>query len=157
MSEFLLSKTHIDALVTAAVQWSERTGFAYFHDGRWRPVTAADGTRLGEVLRAANVEVVTWGDPQVLLDMTEGRGLAPYSFEPVPGRADPYVVKRLVACYLYQSMSDPDAWHGNEASSFCEDLDLWATALLAKQAGWPHRVGEDDRDIFERWAEGRAG
>jgi hypothetical protein len=151
VSQFLLSSTHIDAMVTAALQWSASEGFAYPWGGALHRVTTDNASEVGALLWDAHLQSVSDGDPAVLADLTGGRELPAYVFDALPGRADPWVVLRVSACFTYQTCGDPDLWYGSEHAVVTERLGTWATMLLARERGWPPFVAETDRYAFYTW------
>ena len=139
MSAYMLSRCHIDYLITAAA------GPGRDHDGplRWRAGSPAashrlgrsgdDPTRVGRMLWAENWASVSYRYPDVLTggsipreapDFTGPRELADYRNRPYySGQMSPPPVKILkaIAGYEYQSCEHP-GWDASEAAAFCEAL-----------------------------------
>ncbi len=150
MSNLLLSKTHIDAIVTAAVQWG-RDGFCYRFCDRRHSVTPANATEVGSMLWEANIDTVTEGDPEDLASWTDGRGLPPYEFDALDGNPDPLTVKHLISYYIYQTCGDPDPWYGSQPQVLLDELSLWATAVLAREGDWGAFLDRTGREAFRAW------
>src|SRR5262249_54372168 len=71
----------------------------------------------------------------------------PYLFTELPGRPDPVVVLKPVACYRYQSCEHPD-WRTSDAAAFCDALQDRATRCLPGYATAPWEI--DDTQVFTR-------
>jgi hypothetical protein len=121
MSAFVVSKRHIDAMVTAALDGRHGMNLTWFGaDGTRHEVTLATATETGAMLWATNVESVNYryNDNEPLLD---------YSFEShdVP----PVWVLKAIDCYEYQSC-EHDGWKGSDASLFAEALRRHVVGML---------------------------
>lgn len=123
MSNQLVSKADIDALVTIAMQWTEAGDV----DAMPEPartvlrVTAQNADEVGRQLWQANADAFYFGgppegcDPQVreeALAEREREGgipyVAAYVFEALPGVAGPVAAARIINFYAYQT--EGDAW-----------------------------------------------
>ncbi len=121
MSAFLLSKLHIDLLVTLGIsgpaeadQGSSAWRPAHLFYGRKWPASADD---LGEVLWRANAENVL--DPE-----GDGEELPPrYVYEPFPYPITAVEGLKAVSCYVYQTADDRDRWEGSMPEAFCHWLE----------------------------------
>lgn len=133
MSAFVVSKTHIDALVTAGLHLSRDTlGWMAgepqpedFQEGqpwgdldaiasRRRTLTLETAEQTGQMLWAENVRSVNHRYAEE--DWEEV-----YQFERLGLNVDPVVVLDALSCYEYQSCEHPE-WHKSEAKAFCEAL-----------------------------------
>ena len=139
MSAFVVSKDHIDALVTEALRPQYGSDFSYYHDGERHAVRWNTADELGQMLWAENVASVEHRYPD-----SDGELPGKYVEEsPAPGlavvrlpewvagyryplgsvlKSRPAVeVLKLIDCYEYQSCEHPE-WAESEARSFCHDL-----------------------------------
>ena len=157
MSAFEVSNTHIDALVSAALQ-------AVPPDGgiRWYHQTPADEiprTMPGEMLpghedyiaslERTHREVTldnagTWGAALLAENRRsvnhrydEDEIEAPYVFTQIHGTFNPVAILKAVSCYEYQSCEHP-GWAASEAYDFCQALRARMIRQLAgyRDAAW---------------------
>jgi hypothetical protein len=162
MSAYMVSPTHIDALLTAGLTWV-RYGPLRWFDGtepppddayqpgapwgpgaaKWirehsRELTRETAGRVGAMLLAENRRSV---DHRYAEEEWE----EPYVFNPLRGNPDPLVVLCALRCYEYQSSEHPD-WPKSEAYRFCEALK---TAAI-REATMDIDVWEiTDRNVFQ--------
>ncbi|BCJ71402.1 hypothetical protein CS0771_09460 [Catellatospora sp. IY07-71] len=161
MSANFLPKTHIDALVTAALWWGDPDrGFRYHHGGP-RHVTRENATRVGRMLWQANWDwTMGWVDPA---DYDDEDGdlrseLEGYVFEELPGEPNPLLVLRALACYVYQTATDePDVWRTGEAATFVDYLQAQAVRRLPGIETMPWYVEQRDAFLRHPAAAGPAG
>ena len=150
MSTFLLPKVHIDALLTASIQWADHPeGFRYFwaYSERLptRSVRRGNADRVGTMLWQANfartgpAPLEEWGEP-----VDE---LPPYGFEELPGTARPLTVLSALACYEYQTADDPEDWRESEPYALLTFLQAEAVRRLPgfEDEPWPI----EDRAVFQ--------
>lgn len=123
MSNLIVSKTDIDAIVSVALRWTE-TGLL-----KEAPAAVADvllvtednATQIGSMLWAANHDTVNYGGPFSELDLEqyaewdadEPVEMPSYEFEPLPGFPRPQTAIRLAGYYAYQTAHDywePQDW-----------------------------------------------
>jgi hypothetical protein len=158
MSASQLSKTHIDAIVTAAVKWGGESGFVYYwHDPRgpehqWvvpRRVSRANADDVGATLCRANILAAVRGNRGAMFGVL--RGMPEYSFDELPGDPNALVVLNLIASYGYQTADDPVAWYGSEHEAFLSRLRNTAVSLLPGVEHLPWKLSDQDRDVFLRW------
>lgn len=161
MSAFILSKTHIDVLITAGLRYSSgwRGPLTWYWPaidaesdrGNWtsaelqeqarqrrRSLTRKTAGRVGAVLLAENRRSVDHR-----YDETEWE--EPYVFEQVPGWPDPVIILKAIACYEYQSCEHP-GWRTSEARAFCQALQGRAITLLPGYDEAPWDI--NDRTVF---------
>jgi hypothetical protein len=153
MSAYMVSPTHIDALLTAGLTWvrygplrwmdtAEGIPADTYEPGepwgagaiRWfnehrRELTRETAGRVGALLLAENRRSVDHR-------YAENDWEEPYVFTPLQGRPDPLIVLNALSCYEYQSCEHPE-WPKSEASRFCDalkstaireatiDVDVW--------------------------------
>lgn len=140
MSAFVVSKIHIDALVTAGLafdrygplRWmtrdlteeEQRTGYA---EGEpWGPESVSIWRRLSRELTrdtAEQVGAMLWAENvrSVNHRYAEEEWEEVYTFERLPGTVNPIVVLKAISCYEYQSCEHPE-WERSEARRFCDSL-----------------------------------
>lgn len=141
MSQHLVSKDTIDALVTAALTWGpEPDEFWYRPIGtrRLRKVGLNQATETGEMLWRKNWEMAEWAET--------GAEYPTYEFEAYPGTPDPVVILKTIAYYEYQTSDVGEIWESSEAAGFMRWLRSDAIVQLAgwEEAPW----GIDDREAF---------
>ena len=155
MSRYTVDKSVIDALVTAAVRWSEETpgGFSYHWHRGSRRVEATAATAVGQMLWHANwyaagawVEDAEWAKDKVE-DVPDEPA---YEYDPLPGFPAPLVVLRLIDNYVYQTAGEPEEWRPSEPFGFVYALRNHAIGLLPGYKDLPWSIGPDGRDIFLR-------
>jgi hypothetical protein len=117
MSSFLVSRTHIDALMTAAVRW----GLVHAED---------DPKALGRQLWEVNLQAV-YGRGEA--DDAEVAAVAGYRFTQLFGEPDPMHVFKLTRGYTYQA-SDATGWDDSSAKIL---TDLLTRDALRRWAGLP--------------------
>ncbi len=147
-----MSRTTIDALVTAAIKWTDDTdAFRYYWRGGVGRVTPETATSVGQMLWSANwyhadgwVEDTDWAE----------RGGVPepvYAYEALPGVPDPAIVLRVISNYVYQTAGHPDDWRPSEPFGFVYALQVVAIERLLHDVDLPWGIGDDDRDLFRRY------
>ena len=164
MSAWIVSKTHIDLLVTAgvtfpAVSHPDWTGAG---EGEKGPVPVPDLPALiGDAARAHAVGRMLWTENLASVMARyprDGNGQRPtaqqgfrdehvttYRFRPIPGVICPVVVLKNIECYEYQS-SEHHGWRDSEAKQFCEAL---RGATISRLPGFHDAPwGFDDRRYF---------
>jgi hypothetical protein len=136
MSAFEVSDTHIDVLVSAALQRRHGDTLTWYHGD-------IAGTRPGEALpsredyltalKAARREVnsenaETWGATLLAENRRsvnhrydEDEIEAPYTFTEYAGHINPVAILSAISCYEYQACEHP-GWKASEAHDFCEAL-----------------------------------
>lgn len=148
MSAFVVSKTHIDAMVTAGLRlalpgtplrwlWpsiSTEDEGAYAVGEPWGPdsvrlvrerrheLTRETAERVGAMLWAENVRSVNHR-------YEEDHWEEVYQFDELGLDVDPRVVIGAVSCYAYQSCEHPE-WESSEAHAFCRALERAAVSKL---------------------------
>jgi hypothetical protein len=150
VSSYTVDKTVIDALLTAAVRWSEDSpvGFSYhWYEGDGR-VDAGTATAVGQMLWHAN-----WYHADGWVKATDQVEDVPepvYVYEPLPGVPAPLVVLRLIDNYTYQTAGEPEEWRPTEPFGFVHALRGAAISRLPGYGDLPWTLGEADRDIYLR-------
>lgn len=156
MSAFVVSKTHIDAMVTAGVRFGEpgRSRLQGSHPVRW----FAPGMEEEE---GAYEEGQAWGPRaceiaekyrrEITLDTAEQTGQMlwaenrrsvnhryaeeeweeVYQFEELGNEVDPITVLNAISCYEYQSCEHPD-WEKSEAFAYCRALKDRCISILTQ-------------------------
>ncbi len=125
MSAYVVSKTHIDAMVTAGIRLRRPD----------RPLSwwvASDGKRNTlDYLTAERVGAMLWAENVASFNhrYSEEEWEEVYQFELLPGTPDPVAVLKAVQCYEYQSCEHGE-WRDSEAKAFCEALTHAAIKAL---------------------------
>ena len=175
MSYAILGKTHIDALITAALRWSGSTLALELSSPVLAELNLSEDAadRMGLALMVANWNTaVLGGDPEELdMDADEISWMeeeyirdgfvkpVAYALDELPGMPSGASVLRLIQCYRYQSQ-----WEGESAGSVSGFLDALETAArhqlptqddeairtLPGFSQTPWMLDEADRDLFVR-------
>lgn len=164
MSAFVVSKTHIDGLITAGLELGRRGPLRWFYpplDRRWtdhdherskRELRLENADDVGQMLVAECVRSVAHRYPDCAPQLgglpgpCEAYYLEPYQFVPLRGRVEPSVALKAIACYRYQSCEHPE-WNISEAYQFCDALEqaaIWALPGMDQAPGWEIT----DREVF---------
>lgn len=141
MSAWIVSKKHIDALVTAAMvgntgrkmRWrvpGDVPADAYQRGEPWGPgaAEAARASMRDMILSAAGrVGAMLWNENHLSVNhrYDQSEEEAPYVYEAFPASklAPGFVLKQL-DCYEYQSCEHP-GWEASEARAWCDALRQW--------------------------------
>lgn len=137
MSAFIVSNTHIDALLTAGLcKYNGGDGDSVF----WN-ITGVDGETEQRILTPGNVSQVgamlLAENQRSVNDRYDTDELEPiYEFHKLPGTPEPTTVLNAIRCYRYQSC-EHDGWESSEAAQvigaieskmireLCEHDDTW--------------------------------
>src|SRR5581483_9476890 len=173
MSAWLVSKRHVDVLVSAALQFPQHGSKLRFRirDVPTKPSDYAKGEpwgptaiktfneRMTEVTRtnASDVGQMLWTENHKSLrhrytDADESWPAEQYDFAEIHGRLDPVVVLKAIDCYEYQSCEHPE-WEESAAYSLCDALRRVAIARLPGYESAPWGLDEESlvtRDEIER-------
>ena len=145
-----MSKAVIDALVTAAVRWSDETpgGNSYHWHYGARRIDPGTATAIGQMLWHANWYMAE-GAAKGLVEGVPDEPV--YEYQPLPGVPAPLVVLRLIEDYVYQTAAEPEEWWPTEAFGFVHALRGRAIQRLPGYKDLPGTIGEQDRDIYLRF------
>lgn len=133
MSAYIVSKVHIDALLTAALGNGAHDDALYWYteEGGGRRVTHDTVDDVGAMLVSENVASIRARYPDVPEDLTDAPGPIDNAFavDAVKGqyrfeRTREFSTGELLAaisCYEYQSC-EHDGWEGSDAQTFCRYL-----------------------------------
>lgn len=162
MSAFVVSTVHIDAMLTAGLRlptayvsspllWFWPTIDAASDPGSW----TSDELQRQAMERRHRLTEQTAGQVGAMLLAENRRSVdhryneqeweEPYLFTALPGRPDPVVVLKAIACYRYQSCEHP-GWPSSEAYAFCDALRERAINCLPGYAAAPWEI--DDAHVF---------
>lgn len=126
MSAWVVSKAHIDAMVSSALNLGGGSGERCFSFsdkslGQWRrtEVSLANATEIGTMLWAENVKSVNYRYADS--DHIEPEVPEPYTFTRTRTLTDGEIVA-LVRCYDYQSCEHAE-WEGSPAHAFCQAIE----------------------------------
>lgn len=116
MSAFLVTKNHIDYIVTAALSA--------------RYMRVENETAFGQMLLTENHKSVN-------ARYNEVNAAVPYRFTRSPGKIDPVVALKAIHCLQYQSC-ETDGWKDSEACKLLEQLEGEMIRLLPgyEEAPW---------------------
>lgn len=119
MSAFEVSKAHIDAMISAALELDSLSQTLSWYGGnpsRKYEVTWENAEQWGATLVAENRASVNYRyEEEELEDF--------YTFTRCPGPFDPVAVIKITRCYMYQACEHPQ-WEDSEARALCEALIL---------------------------------
>ncbi|GAA4259848.1 hypothetical protein [Dactylosporangium darangshiense] len=144
MSAWIVSRDHLDLLITAAVAWSL--------------TTTGDADDIGRTLWRENLASVAYrypADRDGTRPAPHGfrdRDVDTYRFRPYPGRIDPEVVTAAAASLEYQSCEHP-GWPDSTACRWVHELHAAATvripAYLAQYGPVdPNRQGRNENGWY---------
>lgn len=142
MSAFVVSKEHIDALVTAGLEFGRPYGPMRWYWGnpaRSNELRAETAGQVGAMLWAENQRSVNFR-------YTEDEIEEPYQFERMPGTPiPPVIVLKALQCFEYQACESDD-WRETEAYAFCQALRKRAISRLGGYDAAPWEIS--GRDVF---------
>lgn len=153
MSAFVVSRTHIDALLSAADLWDVQMPVS--QPGEQIRNLTIDET--GALLMAVNTEAVNHR-------YNENEAPEPYTFDRLGINIKPAVILKAIACYRYQACEHPQ-WRADRdqrgisadaqtsytvrtAQDFLDDLERKAVSKLAGYSEAPWGIDDDQREIF---------
>jgi hypothetical protein len=156
MSAYIVSKSHIDALVNAAgeVIFDEHaSGLNWYHDGERHELGYGDRVQAsytGQMLWAANLSSINCRYPDTIdmpsncpgpNDFNGMETVEEYMFKPTP-RLSAVAILKAIDCYVYQSCEDP-TFYTSEAYAFCEALRRKMTRQLPGYGDAPWEIREE--------------
>jgi hypothetical protein len=134
MSAWIVSKAHIDALVSAAMFAARDNGGSF----RWYDTNGGHEITYTETMKASEIGMMLWGEnlasinsryPDTIeyetacpgpCDFEGSISVAGYSFKRTP-RLAAVVILKQIACYEYQSC-EHEGWKTSQAKAFCDSL-----------------------------------
>ena len=140
MSAFEVSDTHIDVLISAALEGNHYGPLSWYHDAKeeipqTQPGEALPGhedylSSLQKTHREVNHEnAETWGATLLAENRAsvnhrynEDEFEAPYTLTRYAGPFNPVAIIKAIHCYRYQSCEHP-GWKASEAHDLCEALE----------------------------------
>lgn len=161
MSAYIVSKAHIDAMVSAAgevIFQDHASGLTWYHEGERYEVSYGDrimGTLAGQMLWTANLKSINCRYPDTIdmpsncpgpNDFKGPETIEAYVFKPTP-RLSPVAVLKAVDCYVYQSCEDPE-FYSSEAYAFCEALRHKMTRQLPGYDDAPWEIRDEHIAMF---------
>ena len=118
MSAFEVSGTHIDVLVSAALQRRHGSMLRWYWTGaqgeQSREISEENAEQVGATLLAENRRSVNYR-------YSEDEFEAPYTLDVMVGSFDPVKMMKAIDCYEYQTCEHPE-WPQSEAHAFCAAL-----------------------------------
>lgn len=135
MSAWIVTKNHIDALITAGLdyqmplEWDGNSGTPYSQTSCRLDARSAD--KVGRMLWQENLNSIHYRYPDTV---EGGNHPGPMDFSPTEVEAytyshfgarrwSPVAVLKAIDCYEYQSCEHPE-WETSEAKRFCDALRL---------------------------------
>jgi hypothetical protein len=156
MSAFEVSTTHIDVMVSAALQRRHGETLRWYYGeiphtepGEMLPsgqdyitacstghreVTSETAEQWGATLLAENRASVNWRYDEEEIE-------APYVFTEYAGQFNPVAILSAINCYEYQSCEHP-GWKTSEAHAFCEALRSRMIHMLPGYENAPWEVSD---------------
>ena len=132
MSAFIVNKSHINAMLLAAL-FNKYESLTWYHKGERRQLTQDNIEATGQMLLDENIKSVSYrySDSPVtdLPGKIDADYLIPFKFKYLEHIPSPLETIKITECYEYQSCEHPD-WETSEARAFCQALiDIKITAL----------------------------
>ncbi len=152
MSAWIVAKEHIDLLVHAGLHLPRHGKLRWYRtDNHWFELDRSNANEIGGKLWAENLASVAGrypndadGDRPGPMDFKDHDVLT-YRFQEIPGRIDPVVVLKSIACYEYQSCEHA-GWQDSDAKRICEALTQACVNALPGYDAAPW--GFDQRRFF---------
>jgi hypothetical protein len=160
VSAWIVSKTHIDLLVTAGLHFAghrDRLRWYYGNPTRSGELDPSTAHIVGQMLWAENLASVAGRYPADVSGQRPGPNdfedeqVLTYRFARVPGALDRAAVLKALHCYEYQSC-EHDGWQSSAAHAFCRALERSIVTSLPGYAAAPW--GFDDPHYFTGQPEG---
>ena len=154
MSAWIVSKAHIDALVSAAMTSGNPMSWYYDNPSRRGEITYTDTVKASEVgmmLWGENLASINARYPDTIDDPTacpgpcdfDGSASVPaYQFTRTQ-QMTPVQIIKAIHCYEYQSC-EHEGWKTSEAHAFCEALTDKMTNALPGYDDAPWGLDEED-------------
>jgi hypothetical protein len=170
MSAWIVSKAHIDALVSDAARRGFDGPFAWQHDGTWHVLPrddAARATEVGRMLWNENLRSIHARYPDTIdggmypgpIDFTSS-SVRKYEYESTRELPEVWTYKAL-RCYDYQTC-EHNEWEQSESFAFCTALSRILTGILGYDedsetdegpAGWDDAPWGLEEDHVRDYAE----
>ena len=132
MSAYLVSKAHIDALVTAARNLGD---FGWYYDDG-----SADSWRFARELDPSEIGQMLWTENNTSVNDRYSEDEIPPAYEFKRTRTlDPVVILKAIRCLNYQSC-EHDGWKESEAHAFLEALTI---SMIHNLDGYDEAPGWD--------------
>ena len=138
MSAYIVSKSHINALVQAGLRSGMRARFTWYtrdEDGNLTRMELRhdNADAVGQMLLDENIKSVSSRYPSDRLSELPGRTnseyLMPFEWKPFVKQPTPLEAIKLIRCYEYQSCEHTE-WDTSEAKQFCDCLKDWLISDL---------------------------
>lgn len=144
MSAFIVTRTHIDTLVSGAIDLTrDLSGFAQ--------VTRETGTDVGRMLWRENHRSVRFRYRTQAETANDEARIAGYTFR---YRSSGYgAIAKAVDCYAYQAC-ECDDWDETSASRFVDDMRRALVCQLADYEAAPWTVPDDGRTLLDLFIDG---
>ena len=124
MSAFVVSKSHINAIIMAGMAVRYKP-LSWYHGDERFVLTDETADRVGQMLLDECVRSVSYRYDDTGIASLPGRTnaewLMPFQCHPTCNNPTPLQALKLIGCYEYQSCEHPE-WETSEARSFCEAL-----------------------------------
>jgi hypothetical protein len=136
MSAWIVSKAHIDVMVSAALAAKDWGDFSFYHDNERIVVTSDNADEIGQMLWEENHKSVN-------ARYRENTKTPKYTFRPVEVPS-PGEVAKGIGCYEYQSC-EHDGWETSAAKAFCTELEGVQIVRLPEYESAPW--GWDEKNV----------
>ncbi len=125
MSAFVVSKEHINAMVTAGLRKSYGSSLSFYHEDKRHELTDQTADTIGQMLLDENVKSVMYRyDDSEVTDLPgkiSAEWVIPFKYRYTYGCPTGVETIKNVQCYKYQSCEHPE-WEPSMAKAFCEAL-----------------------------------
>jgi len=166
VSAYIVSKEHIDAIVSAALVCAQDSGgsFRWYVEGdnHSHELTYTDterATEVGAMLWAENLASInaryvdTIEHPENCPGPNDFEGISSvdlYRFKRTP-RLDPVVILKAINCYTYQSC-EHEGWKSSQSKTFCDALTAHVISMLPGYDEAPWSLDTDRIKELATWA-----
>jgi len=154
MSAFVVSKSHINAIIQAGlnVQYKPFTWYHKNEDGELEhyQLTSSNADEIGQMLLDECVHSVQYryeGDTIANLPgPSNAEWLIPFEWKPFVKMPTPVETIKNIHCYAYQSCEHPE-WEASNAKDFCDALEH---SIVSQLPGYDEAPWEwDDPRYYE--------
>ena len=132
MSAWLVSKKHIDIIITAALFANRGNTFRWYFEGKWRELRLDNADEIGQMLINQNADSVGTkyeSTPSTELPGDIDNAILPYHYSRPAGDVTAIQAVKLINSYQYQASETGD-WLKTESFKFTQSLKETLITML---------------------------